>query len=31
MWSLKVTVIPVVTGALGTVTKDWYKDWRTWK
>ena len=27
-WNMKVTIIPIVTGVLGTVTKDWYRDWR---
>ena len=30
-WNKKVTIIPIVISALGTVPKDWYKDWRTWK
>ena len=29
--NMKVSVIPIVIRALGTVTKDWYKDRRTWK
>ena len=29
--NMKVTVIPIVIGALCTVIKDWYKDWSTWK
>ena len=28
VWNMKVTVIPNVNGALSTVTKDWYKEWR---
>ena len=31
LWNMKVTVIPVVIGALDMVTKDWCRDWRTWK
>ena len=31
LWNMKVTVIAIKIGALGTVTKDWYKDWSTWK
>ena len=26
---MKVTVTPIVIDALGTVTKDWYREWRT--
>ena len=29
-WNLKVTIIPIVIGALGTVTKEWWY-WKTWK
>ena len=29
LWNMKVTVIPIVIGTLATVSKDWYKDWRT--
>ena len=25
-WNMKVTVIPIVIGTLGTVLKDWYRD-----
>ena len=28
LWNMKVTIIPIVVGALGTVTK---RDWRIWK
>ena len=28
---MKVTFIPIIIGALGTVTKGLIKDWRTWK
>ena len=28
---MKVMVIPIEIGAFGTVTKDWWRDWRTWK
>ena len=28
---MKVTVIPIVSGALDTVTKDWNCDWWIWK
>ena len=31
LWNMKVTVVPVVIGAIGTVTKGLYKDWTTWK
>ena len=31
LWNMKVTVIQIVIGAFGTVTKGWYGDWRTWK
>ena len=32
LWNLKVTVIPLVIGALGKVTKRLvFKEWRTWK
>ena len=31
LWNMNVTVIPIVIGALGTVTRDWYRDWRTLK
>ena len=30
LWNMRVTVIPGVTGTLGT-SKDWYRDWKTWK
>ena len=30
-WNKKVTVIPILIGALGRVTKDWYRDWWTWR
>ena len=26
LWNMKVTFIPTLIGALGTVTKDWYKE-----
>ena len=29
LWKMKVTIIPIVTVALGTVIKDGYRDWRT--
>ena len=29
--NMKVTIILIVTGAVGRVTKDWYKDRRNWK
>ena len=31
LWNMKVTIIPIVIGAFGTVTKGLQKDWRTWK
>ena len=31
LWNMKVTIIPIVIGAFGTVTKGLLKDWRTWK
>ena len=31
LWNMKVTIIPVVIGALGTVTKGLKRDWRAWK
>ena len=31
LWNIKVTVIPIATGVFGTVTKDFYRDCRTWK
>ena len=31
LWNMKVTIIPIVICAFGTVTKDYFKDWRTWK
>ena len=31
LWNMKVTVIPIVIGALVTVTKNWNKDFKTWK
>ena len=27
LWSMKVTIIPIIIGVFGTVTK---RDWRTW-
>ena len=30
-WNMKVTIIPIVIGAFGTVTKDYQSDWRTWE
>ena len=31
LWNMKVTVIPIVIGALGTLIKDGYRNRRTWK
>ena len=31
LWNMKVTIIPIVIGAFGTVTKGLLKDWRTLK
>ena len=31
LWIMEVTIIPIVIGALDTITKYWYKDCRTWK
>ena len=31
LWNMKVTIIPIVIGAFGTVTKGLLRDWRTWK
>ena len=31
LWNMKVTIISIVIGAFGTVTKGLLKDWRTWK
>ena len=28
LWNIKVTLIPIVIGTLGTVIRNWYKDWR---
>ena len=28
LWNMKVTITPIVIGALATVTKDWHKDSR---
>ena len=30
LWNMKVMVIPIIIGALVTVT-DWHSDWRNWK
>ena len=30
LWNVKVTIIPRVIGAVGTVNKGLLKDWRTW-
>ena len=29
--NMKLTTIPIVICGFGTVTKDWYKNWRIWK
>ena len=31
MWNMKVTIIPIVIGAFGTITKGLLNDGRTWK
>ena len=31
LWNMKVTIIPIVSGALGTVIKGLVKNWRIWK
>ena len=31
LWNMQVTIIPIVIGAFGTVTKGLLRDWRTWK
>ena len=31
LWNMKVTLVPIVIGALGTVTKGLLNGWRTWK
>ena len=31
LWNMKVTIIPIVIGAFGTVTKGLLKAWRIWK
>ena len=31
LWNMKVTFIPIVIGALGTVTKGLEHGWRTWR
>ena len=31
MWNMRLTVIPVVVGALGTVSKGMEKRWSSWK
>ena len=31
LWNMKVTIILIVIGAFGAVTKGLLKDWRTWK
>ena len=30
-WNMKIAVIPIVIGVLNIVSKDWERDWRTWK
>ena len=30
-WNMKITIVPIVIGALGTITKDYQKAWKTWK
>ena len=31
LWNMKMQVLPVVICILGTVTKNWYGNWRSWK
>ena len=31
LWNVRMVVIPVVIGALGTVFKAWKKDWKKWQ
>ena len=31
LWNMKVTIIPIVIGAFGTVTKRLLKGWKIWK
>ena len=31
LWNMKVTIVPIVIGAFGIVTKGSLKNWRTWK
>ena len=31
LWTMRLTLIPVVVGALGTVLKDFVKEWKSWK
>ena len=33
LWKMKVTIVPIVIGALGTITKELLKGlaWKTWK
>ena len=31
LWNIKVTIIPIVIGALVQLQKDWNKDWKIWK
>ena len=31
LWNMKVTIVPIVIGAFGTITKGLLKAWKTWK
>ena len=31
LWNMRVTKIPIVLGAFGTISKAWKKDRRNWK
>ena len=31
LWNMKVTIVPIVIGAFGPITKGLLKAWRTWK